>query len=74
MADERRTEVIPLIEEELHLEKRSSATGKVRVRTETEVVEEIARATLDGDLSRSRAFPSGGRSAQRLRCEPRATW
>ncbi len=49
MADERTTEVIPLIEEELHLEKRSGATGKVRVRTETEVVEEIARASLDGE-------------------------
>ena len=49
MADERTPEVIPLIEEELRLEKRSSAAGKVRVRTETELVEEIARATLDGE-------------------------
>ena len=59
MADERTTEVIPLIEEELHLEKRSSATGKVRVRTETEVVEEIARATLDGENVEVTRVPVG---------------
>ena len=59
MADERTTEVIPLIEEELHLEKRSSVTGKVRVRTETEAVEEIARATLDGENVEVTRVPVG---------------
>ena len=59
MADERTTEVTPLIEEELHLEKRSSVTGKVRVRTETEAVEEIARATLDGENVEVTRVPVG---------------
>jgi uncharacterized protein (TIGR02271 family) len=59
MADERTTEVIPLIEEELHLDKRSSVTGKVRVRTETEAVEEIARATLDGENVEVTRVPVG---------------
>ena len=59
MADERTTEVIPLVEEELRLEKRSSAAGKVRVRTETELVEEIARATLDGENVEVTRVPVG---------------
>ncbi len=40
-------EVIPLAEEELRLDKRQITTGKVRVRTVTDVVDEIARASLD---------------------------
>jgi uncharacterized protein (TIGR02271 family) len=41
------TEVIPLAEEELRIGKRQVATGKVRVSTKVDVVEELARATLD---------------------------
>ena len=41
------TEVIPLAEEELRVGKRQVTTGKVRVRTKVDVVEELARATLD---------------------------
>jgi uncharacterized protein (TIGR02271 family) len=38
---------IPLAEEELRVEKRSVATGKVRVRSVVDLVEEVARATLE---------------------------
>ncbi len=38
---------IPLVEEELRLEKRSVVTGKVRVRTVVDVVEELAQASLE---------------------------
>jgi uncharacterized protein (TIGR02271 family) len=50
MADERITEeVIPLSDEELRVEKRIRTAGKVRVHSVTDTVEEIARATLDGE-------------------------
>ena len=39
-------EVLPLVEEELRVDKRSVATGKVRVRSVVDTVEEIARADL----------------------------
>jgi len=42
-------EVIPLVEEQLSIEKRQVVTGKVRVHTETEVVEEIVRLDLARD-------------------------
>jgi uncharacterized protein (TIGR02271 family) len=41
---------IPLAEEEVRIDKREVPTGRVRVRTATEVVEELARATLDEDV------------------------
>ena len=37
---------IPLVEEQLSVEKRQVATGKVRVRTETEIIEETVRVDL----------------------------
>jgi stress response protein YsnF len=40
-------ESIPIVEEELKLEKREVVTGRVRVRTIVEVVEEMAQASLD---------------------------
>ncbi|MEE1610429.1 YsnF/AvaK domain-containing protein [Microvirga sp. CF3016] len=43
------TEVIPLVEEEVRLDKRTVTTGRVRVRTTTEVETELAKATLDGE-------------------------
>jgi stress response protein YsnF len=41
------SETIPIVEEELRLEKREVATGKVRVSTVVDVVEELARASLE---------------------------
>ena len=40
-------ETIPIVEEELRLDKREVVTGRVRVRTVVDVVEEMARASLD---------------------------
>jgi uncharacterized protein (TIGR02271 family) len=49
MADHRTQDtIIPLVEEEVRIDKRSVVTGKVRVRTVTDTVEEMARATLEG--------------------------
>jgi uncharacterized protein (TIGR02271 family) len=43
------TEVIPLAEEELRLDKRMVTTGKVRIRTVVDVEEEMAQASLEGE-------------------------
>lgn len=43
------TQVLPIVEEELVIEKRDSITGKTRVRTETEIVEEIVSLELARD-------------------------
>ena len=40
-------ESIPIVEEQLRLDKRETVTGRVRVRTAVDVVEEMAQATLD---------------------------
>jgi uncharacterized protein (TIGR02271 family) len=40
---------VPLLEERLEVKKRMVTTGKVRVVTHTETVEEVARAVLDGE-------------------------
>jgi stress response protein YsnF len=40
-------ESIPIVEEELRLDKREVVTGRVRVRTVVDVVEEMAQASLD---------------------------
>jgi stress response protein YsnF len=40
---------VPLVEERLEVKKRSVTTGKVRVVTNTETVEEVSRAVLDGE-------------------------
>ena len=42
-------EVLPLVEEELRIDKRSVITGKVRVRSVVDTVEEVARADLTGE-------------------------
>jgi stress response protein YsnF len=39
----------PLMEERLEVKKRTVTTGKVRVVTHTETVEEVTRAVLDGE-------------------------
>jgi uncharacterized protein (TIGR02271 family) len=43
------TKVIPLVEEEVRVDKRSVTTGRVRVRTTVDVETELAKATLDGE-------------------------
>ena len=43
------TEVIPITEEELRLDKREVTTGKVRVRTSVDVETELVKATLEGE-------------------------
>jgi uncharacterized protein (TIGR02271 family) len=49
MSDNQAPEVLPLVEEELRIEKRSLVTGKVRVRSVVDEVQEVARATLEGE-------------------------
>ena len=43
------TEIIPLAEEELRLDKRTVTTGKVRIRTVVDVENVIAQASLEGE-------------------------
>ncbi len=43
------TEVVPLLEEEVRVDKREISTGKVRIRTAVETVEQLARADLRGE-------------------------
>jgi stress response protein YsnF len=54
-----RDESIPLLEEEARVAKRTVQTGRVRVRTTTDIVEEIARATLDEDVVDVTRIPVG---------------
>ena len=42
-------DALSIVEEELRVEKRQVATGRVTVRTTTEVSDEVARATLEGE-------------------------
>lgn len=42
--------VIPRVEETLHVEKRETVTGRVRVQTRVDLVEEVARASLDSEV------------------------
>jgi uncharacterized protein (TIGR02271 family) len=53
------TETVPIVEEELRVEKRQVSTGKVRVRTKTEVSDEVARATLEGESVEVTRVPVG---------------
>jgi len=52
-------QVIPLVEETLHVEKREVSTGKVRVRTLVDTVEEHARATLSEETVEVTRVPIG---------------
>jgi uncharacterized protein (TIGR02271 family) len=47
MTEDAAGEAIPLLSEELRVEKRAVATGKVRVRSVVDAVEEVAHATLE---------------------------
>jgi uncharacterized protein (TIGR02271 family) len=59
MADERTGEVLPLLQEELHVNKRSVVTGKVRVRSLVEEVEDVARAALTEEHVEVTRIPIG---------------
>jgi uncharacterized protein (TIGR02271 family) len=52
-------EAVPLIDEDLHVGKRAVPTGRVRVRSVTDTVEEIARATLDEETVDVTRVPVG---------------
>ena len=41
--------IVPLLEERARVDKRTVTTGKVRVVTHTETVEELVRAVLEGE-------------------------
>jgi len=51
--------VLPVMEEELRIDKRELVTGKVQVRTVVENVEKIARATLEGEQIEVTRVPIG---------------
>ena len=59
MTDVQEAEVIPLVEEELRVDKRSVSTGKVRVRTVVDTVEEVARADLEEERVEVTRVPVG---------------
>jgi uncharacterized protein (TIGR02271 family) len=59
MTDVRQPEAIPLVEEELRVDKRNVTTGRVRVRTVVDVVEEIARADLNEERVEVTRVPVG---------------
>lgn len=42
--------LIPVVEERAHLDKRAVETGRVRVSTRTDTVEQVLRETLRGDM------------------------
>ena len=53
------TETVPVVEEELRVEKHQVSTGKVRVTTKTEVTDDMARATLEGESVEVTRVPVG---------------
>lgn len=59
MADADEERVVPLIDEELRVEKRSVVTGKVRVRSVAEAIEEVARASLNEERIEITRVPIG---------------
>jgi uncharacterized protein (TIGR02271 family) len=52
-------ERIPLVEEEMRLDKREVTTGRVRIRTEVEEVQETARIALDDQEVEVERVPVG---------------
>jgi stress response protein YsnF len=50
MATREPDQVIPIVEEEVRLGKREVVTGRVRVSTKVDVVEEMARASLSEEV------------------------
>ena len=52
-------EVVPLVEEDLHVSKRQVVTGRVRVRTLIDTVEEVAREALRSETVEVTRVPVG---------------
>jgi uncharacterized protein (TIGR02271 family) len=52
-------ETVPIVEEDLRVGKRAVTTGRVRIRSVTDNVEEIARATLDEEMVEVTRVPIG---------------
>jgi hypothetical protein len=50
-------ETVPLVEEHARIEKRSVVSGRVRIRTETDVVEELAEAALTEEVVKVTRVP-----------------
>ncbi len=59
MNDLRQRQTIPIVEEDLRVEKRNVATGRVRVRTVVDTIEEVARADLDEERVEVTRVPVG---------------
>ena len=59
MARDPTEERIPLVEEELTIEKRQVTTGRVRIQTRVEEVEETARVALDEEEVEVERVPVG---------------
>lgn len=51
--------IVPVLDEQASIETRTVVTGRVRVETRTETVEEIARARLDGEELEIERVPIG---------------
>lgn len=51
--------IVPVLDEQASIETRTVVTGRVRVETRTEMVEEIARARLDGEELEIERVPIG---------------
>ena len=52
-------QTVPVTEERLRVEKRDVASGRVRVETRTETVEELVTVSLDSDLVEVQRVPVG---------------
>lgn len=50
-------DIIPIAEEDVRVDKRQVVTGRVRVRTVVDTLEEIARASLDGETVEVQRVP-----------------
>jgi uncharacterized protein (TIGR02271 family) len=57
MEKTREDELIPIVEEEVRVDKREVVTGRVRIRTIVETLEETARASLDGETVEVQRVP-----------------
>jgi uncharacterized protein (TIGR02271 family) len=56
---QREEHVLPVMEEELRVDKREVVTGKIQVRTVVESFEKVARATLEGEEIEVTRVPIG---------------
>jgi uncharacterized protein (TIGR02271 family) len=57
MEKTRDDELIPIVEEEVRVDKREVVTGRVRIRTIVETLEETARASLEGETVEVQRVP-----------------